>query len=944
MRYAIGMLVWAVVVVWTASRLPAETIWLEAERFDNLGGWTNDAQFIDQMGSPCLLAVGLGKPVADAVTTTAAATPGKYRLWVRTKDWVPEHHPGRFEVLLDGNRVPVEFGASGRKGWLWEDGGVVELADKTEIRLHDQTGYYARCDAVVLTNDLDWAPPEDVQAIAALREKHGGVSRVVEVMPEADVVVVGGGLAGCTAAVAAARNGCETVLIQNRPVLGGNTSSEILVPPVGAWPSIYRTRYPLDPRETGIVDEYRTTGNQRVSEARLYSNRLLRLVRLEPNLRLHLNTHATGVVMHEGEGKRIAAVEAVDVCSGRRMRFPGKVFLDCTGDSVVGVAAGAEYRHGKEPRSMYDEPWAPEQPSEHTMGNSLKYYARDVGEPRPFQAPPWIYAYPTCDSFNPERHPRLTRSIEIDYQWMIELGGLRDTYADAEEIRDDLLRLIYGLWDHTKNHCERDSERAANYELAWAGYVAGKRENRRLIGDYVLTQNDIGMQTLFPDRVAFGAWAVDDHYSGGFFHQGATAQHRDRTEGQYAGVPFSIPFRCLYSKNVDNLLMAGRNISASHLGMSNTRVMLTCAIMGHAAGTGAAFCVHQDTTPRGVYQNHLAALQQQLLKEGAAIFDLPAEDPRDLARLVKVTASSWTSHTSGEKMRPENVINGMARAEGMRGEETTNAWGPDPTVAGPHWIELAWPEPTTLNMLHVTFQTAERAPQHFVIQARSKGRWIPLVEIDANRHRRHVLGLEKPVTADAIRLLEEEPAGVCEIRVYEEPQRLVEIARRAHANMQAPDEGPWLPWGDETSPLAGLDPKKIEGLVVDNRSARRIGGWVHSTWSEHFVGEGYLHDGNEGKGLKTLQFRAKVPKAGHYEVRLGYVAYTNRAPSVPVTVRAGEKSVALQIDQTKTPAFDGLFAPLGRFDLAAGEEVVVEISNADTEGYVVADAIQIVPE
>ncbi len=942
MRYPIALLCWLILVCLAVAPVPAETIWLEAEQFDDLGGWVNDPQFIDQMGSPYLLAVGMGKPVADAGTAVTLPGSGKYRLWVRTKDWVPEHHPGRFEIVLDGNVAGKVFGATGEKGWLWEDGGVHELAGEVEFKLHDVTGYYGRCDVVVLTDDLDWIPPQDVQAIAELREKHGGVSQRVEVMPEADVVVVGGGLAGCTAAVAAARNGCSTVLIQNRPVLGGNASSEILVPPVGAWAGVFRAKYPLDPRETGIVDEYRTAGNQRVTEGKLYSNRLLRLVQLEPNLDLYLNTHATGVQMHKGDGKRIAAVDAFDVCSGNRMRFPGKVFLDCTGDSVVGVAAGAEYRHGKEPKSMYDEPWAPEESSKNTMGNGLKYFARDMGEPRTFEAPDWIFPFPTCDSIGPQRHPRLTTSIEIDYQWMIELGGLRDTYADAEEIRDDLLQLVYGLWDHTKNHCEKDKARAENYELAWVGYVAGKRENRRLIGDYVLTQNDVVEQTLFADRVAFGAWSVDDHYSGGFFHDGPTGRHFDGEDHHYKGVPFSIPFRCLYSKNVGNLLMAGRNISASHLGMSNTRVMLTCAVMGHAAGTGAAFCVHEDTTPRGVYEDHLASLQQQLLKEGATIFELQADDSRDLACKATATASSWHAHDSGEKMQARNVINGFARAVGERMKETTNAWGPDPAVAGPHWIELAWPAPVTFNMIHVAFQTVDSVPRRFVVEARCDGEWRQIVEVDLNRHRRHVLGLDEAVTADAVRLLEDEPLPVCEIRIYQESQRLVEIARRAHANMRAPDEGPWLPWGDDDRSTPGLDPKKLDGLVFDDTSAQRLGGWAPSTWSEHFVGEGYLHDGNTGKGLKTLRFRAKVNESGRYEIRLGYVAFNNRASRVAVTVRIGEQSTVVYVDQTKKPPIDGLFMPLGVFDLAAGEDAIVEISNTDTDGYVVADCVQVV--
>lgn len=931
-----------VIALLSAAQARSEILWLEAEQFADPGGWTNDAQFIDQMGSPYLLAVGLGTPVNDAVTTVRLSKPGRYRLWVRAKDWVPDHHPGRFQVLLDGKPAAEAFGASGATGWKWEDGKVHALEGTIEVRLKDLTGYYGRCDVVVLTDQLDWVPPEAVGAIAALRQAHGGVSPQVEVMPECDVVVVGGGLAGSTAAVAAARNGCQTVLLQDRPLLGGNASSEILVPPVGAWPGIFRAKYPLDPRETGIVDEYRTAGNQRVSEGRLYSNRLRRLVALEPNLKLYLNTHATGVEMQQGQPKRIRAVEAVDVVSGRRMRFPARMFLDCSGDSAVGVAAGAEYRHGKEPQSMYGEPWAPDEPSKNTMGNGLKYFARDTGEPRPFEAPGWVFPFPTCDSFRPERHPRLTTSIEIDHQWVIELGGLRDTYADAEEIRDELLRLVYGLWDHTKNHCEKDREKAANYALAWVGHVAGKRENRRLIGDYVLTQNDIGSRALFPDRVAFGAWSVDDHYSGGFFYQGATAQHRDRPEHSFIGVPFTIPFRCLYSKNVDNLMMAGRNISASHLGMSDTRVMLTCAILGHAAGTGAAFCLQNNTTPRGVYQDHMPALQQQLLKEGAPVLQLKADDPRDLAPRAEATASSERTHSSGERMAAANVIDGFARAVGERLHETTHAWGPDAAAAEPHWVQLTWAEAVGLNVVHVSFQTADTAPRWFAVEARRGGRWQRLAEVDDNRHRRHVLGFAERVVADAIRVVENEPAAICEIRVYEEPRRLVEIARRAHGNMRRPDEGPWLPWGDEDLPFSGIDPRKLSGMVLDDTAAERVGDWVHSTWSDRYVGEGYLHDGKADQGAKILRFRPRIEESGTYEVRLAYVAYTNRASNAKVAVYASGSVNTLEVNQRSAPPIDGLFVSLGAFQFKAGEPVRIEISNAGADGYVVVDAVQLV--
>jgi hypothetical protein len=940
MRFAVGLLSLVIIVCLAAPRSRAEIIWVEAEQFQKRGGWSNDAQFIDQMGSAYLLAVGLGTPVVDASTTIRVPQAGRYRLWVRSKDWLPQYHPGKFQVLLDGRASDTTFGTSGDKGWLWEDGGIQQLDGQIQLRLHDLTGYYARCDAVVLTDDLAWVPPTEVDAIAVLRERCGGVSRQIKTMPMADVVVVGGGLAGSTAAVAAARNGCRTVLIQNRPMLGGNASSEILVPPVGAWAGIFQAKYPLDPRETGIVDEYRTAGNQQVKEGRLYSNRLLRLVQLEPNLRLHLNTHATGVQMHRGHGKRIAAVDAIDVNAGQRMRFPGHLFLDCTGDSCIGVAAGAEFRHGKEPKSMYDEPWAPNEPSEHTMGNGLKYFARDMGEPRPFQAPDWIFPFPTCDSIGPQRHPRLTTSIEIQGQWNIELGGLRDTYADAEEIRDDLFRLVYGLWDHTKNHCAQDKQRAANYQLVWVGHVAGKRENRRLIGDYVLTQNDIAQQTLFPDRVAFGAWSVDDHYSAGFFHSGPTGRHFDGDDHHHKGVPFSIPFRSLYSKNVDNLLMAGRNISASHLGMSNTRVMLTCAILGHAAGTGAAFCVQENTSPRGVLEKHMGAFQQQLLKEGAAVLDLKADDPRDLAQRAAATASSDVTYTSGERMAATNVVNGFARAVGERMKETTNAWAPDPKATGPHWVQLTWPTPVTFNVIHISFQTADMAPGRFTVEAKGENKFTPLVEIDRNRHRRHVLGID-PVTTTALRVVLEEPAAICEIRVYEEPKRVVETARRAHRNMRLPDHGPFLPWGDEPARDRSVDRRELPGLVIDDAKLQTIGRWESSTWSHHFLGQGYLTDGNSAKGQKSLRCRPLLPESGRYEIRLAYSAFDNRASNTPITVHTASGETHIRIDQRKAPAIEGLFTSLGIFELDRKTAEIV-ISNDGTDGYVVVDGIQLI--
>ncbi len=914
-----------------------EVIWLETERFDDRGGWALDTQFIDQMGSPYLLANGLGKPVEDAVTAVTLPAAGRYRLWARTRDWVPEHHPGRFQIVVNGKTIEPAFGQNGKTGWQWEDGGVHPLSGKVEIRLHDLSGYYGRCDAIMLTDDLDFTPPVEKDAIALLREKHGGISRQIKDMPDHDVVVVGGGLAGCMAAVAAARNGASTALIQNRPVLGGNGSVEILVPPVGGGGKI---------RESGLIEEVRTPGNQRAAETWVYSGRLKRFVELEPNLDLHLCTHATGVEMKDGANSRavvptaakreiakreIAAVLAVDTKSGRRMRFPGKIFIDCTGDGMIGVWAGAEHRHGREAKDVYEEPIAPEKGNRYTMGNSLKYVPRATDSPKPFATPPWAFHFPKCSDFRQARHPSLRSGL--DWQWRIEFGGMRDTYHDAEEIRDDLLRIIYGMWDHTKNRCPAQKQAAANYELAWVGYIAGKRESNRLIGDYVMIEQDVTGQKLFADRIAYGAWGLDDHHPGGFFHKGPPSGH------PYKGRLHSVPYRTIYSKNINNLLMAGRNISVSHVALGTTRVMLTCAVIGHAAGTAGGLCVEKTTSPRGVYKSHLEELQQRLLKEGAYLVSLPNRDPRDLARKAKVSASS-----ENDKEPAANVTNGLTRPE----KDKSNAWRPKPGAAPPHWVCLEWDKSQTFNVVHLT--QLGKCPA--VVEARLDNEWKPIAEVPDARLRRNVLGFD-PVTTTRLRVVLSGPQAVNEIRVYNEPQRVVDIARRAFENVRLPDTGPGMPWWTEIPPAQkpsprrgappkpGLDPKKLPGVVIDAKQAELVGAWTPSTHTGPYIGNGYLTDDNTAKGSKAIRFHPKLSKPGKYEIRLAYSALQNRASNTPVTVRHAGGAKTVQIDQRRKAPVDGLLFPLGTFDL--DEKSVIEVTTGGTDGYVVIDALQLLP-
>jgi len=541
--------------------------------------------------------------------------------------------------------------------------------------------------------------------------------------------------------------------------------------------------------------------------------------------------------------------------------------------------------------------------------------------------------FPTCEEFGTGRHPNL--GGDIGWQWKLELGGTRDTYTDAEEIRDDLLRLIYGLWDHVKNHCSPQSEAAANHRLAWVGHVAGKRENRRLVGDYVLTENDIRSQTLFPDRVAYGGWCLDDHYSEGFFHRGTFGIHMDRPGGLDAcqGWLYSIPYRSLYSRNVDNLLMAGRDISASHMALSNTRVMLTCAVIGQAAGAAAALCADRDTSPRGVYEDHLEQLQQQLLKDGAYIIDLANRDPRDLARQANVSASSELTREDGQIMAASNVINGYTRAAGGK----TNAWSPASDGSTPHWLELRWGQPQSFNVVHVTFATKAHAPGTFHVNARQGEEWKTIVSRTDVRHRRHVLGLER-ITTPTLRLVFADPCIVSEIRVYDEPQRLVEIARRAAVNMAVRDDTPALTW------MIDVDPKKLPGIVIDAADARRIGSWAVSTYARPYVLDGYMHDRNDGKGQKSIVFTPNVPEAGTYEVRIAYVPFTNRATNTPVTIKTPRGSKVILVNQRLAPEIDNLFHRLGEFQLPEGRKTRIVIENKDTDGYVAVDAIQLLPK
>lgn len=451
-----------------------------------------------------------------------------------------------------------------------------------------------------------------------------------------DITVIGGGLAGVCAAVAAARLGQKVALVQNRPVLGGNSSSEVRVWVCGATAHGIN-RYA---RETGIMGEMFVENQYRNPDGNpyLWDLIVLETVRAEPNITLFLNTDVHEVEADgDSDARQIRSVTGWMMGSERRIRFESPVFLDCTGDGLVGFLAGAKYRLGREARSEYGEEWAPETADDVTLGSTLLFYTKDAGHPVKFVPP--VFAKDITQTPIPIK--RVIRSGDSGcHYWWIEWGGELDTVHDNERIRDELWSVIYGIWDYIKNSGKFD---AANMTLEWVGAQPGKREYRRFVGDYVLTQNDIMAQEPFEDRVAFGGWSIDLHPPQGMYAEESGSKHM-HADGNY-----HIPYRSLYSANVTNLLFAGRNISATHVAFGTTRVMATCAVLGEAAGTAAALCVQHGITPRELSRSRSGELQQTLLKQDASVLGAVNRDPLDLAQSAKVSASSHLSRIAIEE-------------------------------------------------------------------------------------------------------------------------------------------------------------------------------------------------------------------------------------------------------------------------------------------------------
>lgn len=730
----------------------AAEIFVETESFQDYGGWKLDTQFIQQMGSPYLLAHGIGRPVVDAVTTIKVHAPGTYRVWARTIDWVArwdaKPSPGKFQIHFNGKPLSETFGTKG-SDWNWHDGGTVELSEgDCELRLKDLTGFDGRCDCIYLTTDQSAPPPPADKVLSDWRRKQLGLPETPQSRGPYDLVVIGGGYAGMGAAISAARMGCRVALVQDRPVLGGNGSSEVRVWAMG---NIRRGKFP---RIGEIIEEFADRATKSPGTYEEFGDALKeQTVRAEPNIDLMLNHHAHAVDM---DGNRITAVHALNTQTGAELKILGDYFSDCTGHGWIGSWAKADLEMTPEGR----------------MGMSNMWAWDELDQPAEFPETPWALDLNMADFPYPRDHHG---------QWFWESGFDKDAINSAESIRDWNLRAVYGAFNAMKN---RDG--AADHQtavLTWVAFVGGPRESRRLMGDVVLTEDDIVAKRDFPDGCVPSTWSIDLHYpkeqyaekfpENPFISKAVHGKGVDRSYG------YPVPYRCFYSRNVDNLFMAGRCISVTHEALGTVRVMKTCGMMGEVVGKAASICALNDCNPRDVYEDHLD----------------------DLLKLLHLPGKARRSTPSAEIIIPADAM----------------------PLAGP---------------------------------------------------------------------------------------------------MGPPD---------------GLDPAKLEGIVVDDKAAKLEGKWTSGTGLKNYVGYGYQYAGADSGATAT--FKLKPTKAGRYVVQIFTQAHENRAQQTPVSIRLGDLVREYRVNQREKAKDD--IVELEQMELTPADEVIVTISTKGAGGTVHVDAVRL---
>lgn len=537
---------------------PSKYIVIHPHQF-NPGGWGLDVQFMDIMGSPYLIAHGRGIRVANANTSIAIPSTGKWHIWVRSRKWV--EGAGAFTLRINSETLTKTFGID-QSEWAWEYGGEIDLPKgTTQVSLIDKDGFDGRFAGLILSQDK-------ITPTGALDYSLAPIEEV-----KADLVIVGGGIPGTSAAVAAARRGLKVAIVQDRPVLGGNGSSEIRV-----W-SAGEARHP-------IVKELRGWFMNRDANMILSDAHRQRIVEDESNIETHLSTRAFGI---EKSGTKITAVKAFDWKHGKVVHFSAPFFCDATGDGWIGFWAGADYRMGREAKGEYNESFAPEVADDDTLGASLMWTSAEANRDVPFSAP-WAEPYAQGE-------------VAINGEWNWEYGIHRDVIEEGEAIRDRLLLAIYGAFSLAKKN-QKYSRRV----LDCLPFILGKRESRRLLGDWVLSESDVTTLRQFPDAIATGSWSVDLHYDDKKEGVDFLTTCRQPHYGRYW-----IPYRSIYSRNIENLFMAGRCFSATHVGLAGPRVINTLSQLGVAVGEAAAICKEHTLLPRDLWTKGYIPTLQRIL-------------------------------------------------------------------------------------------------------------------------------------------------------------------------------------------------------------------------------------------------------------------------------------------------------------------------------------------
>jgi len=660
----------------------------------------------------------------------------------------------------------------------------------------------------------------------------------------ADVCVVGGGLAGLCAAVAAARGGAKTVLIHDRPVLGGNASSEVRMWVVGA-----QRHGGADVTETGILEELNLDNYCRNPQLiySIWDSVLYEKAAFCPNLTLLLNASVNGGLMADG---RLASVTAWQLTSFIQQTVHARYFIDCSGDSVLAPITGAAVRIGRESRAEFGESIAPVEPDNRTMGNSLLLQFRETEDPQSFTAPPWAYKFLAPSDLPNRIGFGNVGDLHTDNYWWLEIGGLNDTIRDAEA-------------------------KFENWALEWMGSLPGKRENFRYVGDHIMTQHDIESGGRFPDIVAYGGWSMDDHHPAGLLYPGKpTIFHR-------SACPYGIPFRSLYSRSVPNLLMAGRNISTTHSAMSSTRTMATTSLMGQAVGTAAALCVRGGYDPAALFPAHIAALQQRLMDDDILLPGLT----RPVSELTHMAA------LGGGGAGHDALRDGHDRALG----KISHAWeGP----AG-EGITFTWPQAEEIGGLRLVFDSdlsrVKRMPcsyprradlvapppqliRNYRVEAQEPdGKWR-MVAHETDNHQR-LVRLPLGVRTRALRVIPEATWGADAARIFS-----IDVLRERPLRIGAVPEGER--WTDVVARTPGIDllptEMKHAAMILDwhcstpqARSVRTPAslsedlGWI-AIKGEH---EGFvnLHERfPSADGIVFLAARLRVARAGSWVACLGH--------------------------------------------------------------------------